>query len=64
MSRRDPEVSNEALRAVIAWARDAALRPMQQRGMWMQRILVVLTPAGLAVALDELLKRREAERGS
>lgn len=62
-SRRPDKVEDEAIRAVAAWAHDASLRPMQQRGMWMSRILTVLTPGGLAVICEELLKRRREARG-
>lgn len=63
MSARDPIVRDGALRAVAAWARDVMLRPVHQRGAWMQRILAVLTPAALAAVCEELLKRRKEARG-
>lgn len=61
--RRETRVEDSALRAVAAWARDVMLRPRSERGPWLQRIIVVLTPAGLATICEELLKRRKEARG-
>ncbi len=59
----DPELTDAALRAVIQLARDASLRPMQDREFWYRRALALLPPVALAVAFEELLKRRREARG-
>jgi hypothetical protein len=64
MSRpRVDDVTDEALLAVASMAHDASLRPMQSRGPWMSRLLVILTPAALYTICQELLKRRREARG-